>query len=126
MFLAKTKDIFLSVFFPSFCVNCQRYLNQDDSSSICIDCFNRIRINNTFFCPICRNRLAENKKTCHPQADYFLAAAGDYNDMVLQNLIHHFKYKNLKSLTPILSKLMINYFKLINQSTDRLTSYILV
>jgi len=126
MFFVKAKEIFLGIFFPPLCVNCQKYLSQDGLSSICVDCFSQIRINNTFFCPTCRNRLAENKKTCHPQANYFLAAVGDYNDAILQNLIHYFKYKNLKALTPVLGGLLVKHLKLINQPFDNLVNFIVV
>lgn len=118
MFFAKAKEVFLDIFFPPLCINCQKYLNRGSSFSICADCFSQIRINNTFFCPICRNRLAENKKTCHPQADYFLAAAGNYNDIILQDLIHHFKYKNLKGLAPILGDLLTKYLQILFRNLD--------
>ncbi len=102
--LGKTKNIILDIFFPPLCLNCRRHLktriatNMNTNSHeykkwLCDDCYSLIKINNTLFCPACRARLAENKKICHYDVPYLLAAAGNYDDPVLQNLIHYFKYK---------------------------------
>ena len=40
-----------------------------------------------------------------------LAAAGNYDDPVLQNLIHYFKYKYFKGLTPILGEIATKYIE---------------
>ena len=53
--------------------------------------------------------MADNKRICHYDSQYLLAAAGNYDDLVLQNLIHYFKYKSFKNLAPILGEILIKY-----------------
>jgi len=103
---------------------------------VCRECLSLIKLNNTLFCPVCRARLAENKFTCghfitaqinvnnpHLSASnirinpresaskfsYLLAAAGNYDNPVLQNLIYYFKYKKFKNLAPVLGEILIRY-----------------
>lgn len=57
--------------------------------------------------------MAENKKICHFDSPYLLAAAGNYDDPVLQNLIHSFKYRKMDFLTPLLGEIIIKYLNLI-------------
>ncbi|MEK7162968.1 MAG: ComF family protein [Patescibacteria group bacterium] len=98
-------------------------------------------MNNTLFCPICRARLAENKKICRHSYYYdgntngknkkrsfyyFLAAAGNYDDPIIQNLIHYFKYKSFESIAPILGELLIEYLKLLNFETLKLLNFVIV
>ena len=70
-----------------------------------------IKFNNTLFCPICRARLADNKRICHYDSQYLLAAAGNYDDSILQNLIHYFKYKSFKNLAPVLGEIVAEYIE---------------
>lgn len=116
-FLQKTRDIGLDILFPPLCLNCERYLERPTAgatetynNSICDNCYNSIKLNSTLFCGVCRARLPENKKICHSGATYLLGAASNYDDPVLQNLIHYFKYKSFKNLAPLLGGLMIKYF----------------
>ncbi|MEK9168324.1 MAG: ComF family protein [Patescibacteria group bacterium] len=124
-FLIKIKEIIFDILFPPICVNCQKHLD-DKNRLICEKCLSLIKINNTLFCSVCRARLAENKKICHRDAPYLLAAAGNYDDPVLQNLIHYFKYKKFENLAPILGELLIEYLKLLNFETFKLLNFIIV
>ncbi len=110
-FLIKTKNVLLDIFFPPLCLNCQKYLNTN--KFLCNDCFGAIKLNSAPFCPVCRKRLAENKICRHGRQrfSYILAAAGSYNDPVLRNLIHYYKYESFKNLTPFLGELLFNYLK---------------
>lgn len=125
IFLIKLKNIILDILFPPICINCQKYLD-DRNKLICEKCLSLIKINSALFCPVCRARLAENKKICHRGAPYFLAAAGNYDDPVLQNLIHYFKYKSFENLAPILGELLIKYFKLLSFETFKLFNFIII
>ncbi|MEK7658177.1 MAG: ComF family protein [Patescibacteria group bacterium] len=115
-FLIKAKNILLDIFFPPFCLHCQKYLNVSGNKFLCGDCFGAIKLNSAPFCPVCRKRLAENKICRHGRQrfSYLLLAAGSYDDPVLKNLIHYYKYKNFKNLTPLLGKILLNYLKLLN------------
>ncbi len=106
----KTKNIILDILFPPICLNCQKYL-KNKNKFICDNCFNAIKFNNTLFCPVCRARLADGKKICHYDTLYLLAAAGNYDDVILRNLIHYFKYKSFKNLAPVLGEIILKYFK---------------
>lgn len=116
-FLIKTKEIVFDILFPTICLNCHKTLTNAENDAdlrgkfICEQCLNLIKLNNALFCPVCRARLAENKKICHHKKSsyHFLAAAGNYDDPVLQNLIHYFKYKKFENLAPILGKILIKY-----------------
>ena len=112
MFLIKAKNTILNILFSPICINCQRHLDEKNKL-ICKQCMSLIKSNNTFFCPICRARLTENKNTCHSNS-YLLAAAGNYSDPIFQNLIHYFKYKYFDNLTPLLGGLLLKYFKYID------------
>ncbi len=110
LFINKVKNFILDILFPPICVNCQKSLDKNELT-VCQECLLKIHLNTSFFCPVCRARLAENKKTCHLKSQYLLAAVGNYDDPVLQNLIQSFKYKSVKSLAPILTDLLIKYIK---------------
>ncbi|PIU99220.1 hypothetical protein COS59_00930 [Candidatus Wolfebacteria bacterium CG03_land_8_20_14_0_80_36_15] len=106
----KAYDFSLDILFPPICVNCKKPLDKNENS-ICKKCLSKIQLNNTLFCPVCRARLPENKKICHFDCHYLLGAAGNYDDLILQNLIQSFKYKNLKTLAPILTDLLIQFIR---------------
>jgi len=109
-FLIKVKNITLDILFPPICLNCQKSID-DRNKLVCEKCLSLIKLNNTLFCPVCRARLAENEQICHFDSQYLLAAAGNYDDPVLQNLIHYFKYKSFKNLAPILGEILLTYLK---------------
>src|SRR3972149_8938279 len=112
--LIKIKNIVLNILFPPICVNCQKYLLKNEY--ICDDCFRLIKLNSAMFCPICKSRLAENKKICNHSKKilpyfYLLAAAGNYDDPVLRNLIHGLKYRYLKNSSSLLGKILLRYIE---------------
>lgn len=111
----KIKNFLLDALFPPICLNCQKTLDKsninEQNKFICDKCLSLIQINNTLFCPICRARLPENKKICHLDSKYLLAPAGNYDNEILKNLIHYFKYKNFKNLSPLLGELILSYIK---------------
>lgn len=113
-FLIKLKNLILDILFPPICLHCQKHL-ENKNKLICEECLSLIKINNALFCPICKARLADYKQICrHKTFSYFLAAAGNYDDPVLRNLIHYFKYQSFKNLTPILSEILIKYLNSLN------------
>lgn len=120
-FLIKAKDLFLNILFPPICLSCRKYLD-NENKLVCEKCLSLIKLNTSLFCPVCRSRLAENKKICHFNSPYILAAAGDYGDPILQNLILCFKYKNFKNLSLILGELALEYINLLNPKPKILKS----
>lgn len=125
LFLIKAKNLALDILFPPLCLNCQKSVD-DRNKLICEKCLSLIKFNNTLFCPVCRARLPENKKICHYDSQYLLAAAGNYDDTVLQNLIHCFKYKYLKGLAPVLGEITLKYLGILNLTSLNLKSFIVV
>jgi len=113
------KKFIIDVLFPPICLNCGKYLNNEENNGfICFDCLNLTVLNTTLFCPICQARLAENAKICHLNSKYLLAAAGDYNDPIIQKLLHFLKYKGFTDIVPILSELVLGYFKNLRLNFD--------
>lgn len=121
--LIKAKDLILDILFPPICVNCQKPLEKNQNS-VCKECLEKIQLNNALFCPVCRARLAENKKICHFDCQYLLGAAGNYDDQILQNLIQSFKYKGIKNLASILTDLIIKYTDSLNPKLNLLNPII--
>jgi len=110
--LIKAKNIALDVLFPQICPICEKSLEEKSQKKlqpICGQCLNSIKLNNSTFCPVCRARLPENRKICHQNSHFILAAAGNYDNPAWQKLIQAFKYQGLETLAPILGNLMIRY-----------------
>ncbi len=104
--LVKIKETVLDILFPPICLHCQQYLEAENY--LCKNCFDLIQINTSLFCPVCRLRLAENKKICR-HANYLLGAAGNYDNPILHDLIHYFKYKYFENLAPVLTEIILKY-----------------
>lgn len=123
--LTKARDILWDVLFPPTCLNCQKPATDSENKLICRRCLCSININNTLFCAVCRARLPYNKKTCHKDSPYVLAAATDYSDEPIRNLLRTFKYKSVKSLSFIIGEILTNYLSRIAASLS-IDSFILV
>ena len=127
---------FLDLLFPPVCLACRRRLTQykteknflkarlgeraaakgNSFSFLCSSCSQKIKINTAAFCPVCSKRLPENKKTCHQESPFILAAAGFYGDKALDPLITLLKYQKIKTeaipLGAILTEYLIQNLKL--------------
>ena len=108
--LIKARELILDILFPPLCLNCQKHL-EDRNELVCKQCLSSIKLNSTLFCPVCRARLSENKRICHYDSPYLLAAAGNYDNPTIQNLIHYFKYKSFENLAPIFGEIIIKYIE---------------
>ncbi len=109
-FLIKAREAALDILFPRVCLNCEKFLN-GENEFVCDTCFSLIKINSAFFCPVCRGRLPDMEKTCHPKSQFVLAPAGEYNDPILQKIIQSFKYQGVESLAPILGEIIVRYIE---------------
>jgi ComF family protein len=131
--IVKIKNIFLNLIFPPLCLNCQKFLPPNKKSDgsdakqqyLCANCLKLIKINNTLFCPICQARLANNKKICShyyktsyinssasPKSFYYLlGAASNYDNEIIQKLIHYLKYKSFSQIASLLGQILIDYYK---------------
>lgn len=111
----KLKNLILNILFPLVCLNCKIILTDSDKQTgVCQKCLNSITPNTSLFCPVCKLRLADNHKICHKDSKYLLAAAANYNNGAIKNLIWHFKYKKWSRLENLLGELLLNYLQTLN------------
>ncbi len=103
-------DIFLDLFFLSLCLSCEIVIAKTDFG-ICADCHLQINIHDTLWCAICQARLANNEMICHEKAPCILAAASDYENPVIQNLIWQLKYQHRFSAAEIFGEILFRYYK---------------
>lgn len=102
-----------NLFFPSFCVICQR-----EGACLCQDCLSLIDVSNNFYCPFCRPpKIVSDGKTCpackkqgKQLAGLFFAAP--YGNFIIKRVIAQFKYPpNLvKELAKPLASLIVAHF----------------
>jgi len=112
----KTKELFLDILFPKFCVNCQR-----EGNYICQDCFALIDISDRQYCPFCisneKYAASDNFKTCYfckktKNLDGLFCAAS-YQNPIIRKLISEFKYEPfVRDYSKILSQIIILHLAL--------------
>lgn len=110
-YLLKLKSIFLEILFPPICLSCQKHIAEQENY-LCHLCSTKIFINKTLACPVCRARLANNKKTCHKKSLFLLAAATFYDDEIVKNLIWRLKYRKEKAAALPLAKILLEYIRI--------------
>jgi len=111
-FLPAGRQVFLDLLFPPVCLVCRKRIDaKEDKFFLCLSCLQKIKLNNTAFCPVCSRRLPENKKTCHQDSSFILAAAGFYGDEVLDSLITLLKYQKIKQAAVPLGEILSRYLK---------------
>lgn len=108
-FLPKIRDFILDLIFPRQCLGCSK-----ENSYLCQECLANIELNKIFYCIICKgstkySELCEKCKTSYDLNAVWVVA--DYNNKLLQDLIHSFKYKYLQEISNTLSSLMIRYLE---------------
>ncbi len=104
----KTKAMFLDILFPPACLACEKILNPGEKTAyLCAACWDRIPIYTAFTCPFCGARLAENKKTCHRNTSYRLAAATDYGNEIVKQLVWRLKYDRRTTAAEPLAKILL-------------------
>jgi len=114
MFSQKIKNWFLDCVFPKYCLGCGCFLESATKTYLCQSCQNKIIINSEFFCPICLKRLADStfKKCQHSNKKSsldFLGFATSYENPVIKDLIHKYKYAFAKEIRWTLAQTLIFY-----------------
>ena len=108
------KQFILDLIFPRFCLGCQKELELKQTSFICETCLNNIALSSVQ-CHICG--LRNKKGACRPclkKKETFLSgvfAVGKYQDPILRETIHQFKYQGIESLKKPLTELLIRYLR---------------
>lgn len=101
------KDFFIDLIFPRQCLGCGQ-----EGSYLCDDCKKKIGINSKFYCVICKTPTHWSVICPSCQSGFNLKAvwvAADYNNKILQELIHCLKYKYLEEIADDLSDLVKRY-----------------
>lgn len=119
---AKIKQFFLELFFPSFCLGCQK-----EGTFLCSDCQETLEISEHQYCLCNKNPLRipfENpdKKCsrCQNKKLSGLYFALSYKEKALtRKIIHQFKYEPyLKKLAPHIAQILARYFVLTKNNTN--------
>lgn len=115
----KIKELLLDILFPPLCALCGKNLaDAEKARLLCGDCFDAIPINASLTCPTCKARLADNKKTCHKDSSFRLAAATFYEQADAKQLIHRLKYQKTAALAKPLAELMFAHLTNLNLKID--------
>ncbi|MGB9763417.1 MAG: ComF family protein [Minisyncoccia bacterium] len=103
---------FLDLLFPWQCIFCKK--ESDNPYPLCINCYQKISLNQEFICPYCNKIITKSHHHDFKKKNLFihiLGIATSYQNPIVKNTIHAFKYNNLISLSLPLSKLMIEFLK---------------
>jgi len=107
------RDGLLSLFFPSICPSCKRYIKDFTHVYICEKCFNDIKPVPDPHCEICQKPLDTGAtltcRECRDRKNYFsyTMAAGAYQG-ALKEMIHFYKFNKKKRLYKMLSEIMLD------------------
>lgn len=108
------KNFLLDILFPYQCLDCHKEVN--NNFPLCQECFSQITLFDSFLCPVCFQRLPPNKlqphRSCRAKTNLSaLAAAVDYNNPLIKEIIHHFKYENITTLKKPLGVLLFTLWQ---------------
>lgn len=116
MIINKIKNFILDTLFPRFCVGCQK-----EGQFICGECFEKIGMTENSLCPLCQGHPSERKRTklglvcreCRNSSPFQrILFVGSYNDPILRELLHTFKYNSAKELARPLGVLIKRLIKI--------------
>jgi len=94
--LKKTWELLLDILFPKICLNCKKYLGENESEYICAACFQQI----------------ENYKIVfRPNKDFVLLSAVSYDNKTARELLHYFKYEGFQKIEVLLKTIFERYLK---------------
>ena len=100
---------FINIVFPKYCLNCHSRLRKTEIV-LCTNCADSLKFIEQKVCPKCGSFLFE--KTSHNCDFAFDAARSVFQfDETLRNLIHHFKYEEMKKLGEFLGKYAADFLE---------------
>ena len=105
----KTNNFFLDILFPISCLSC----NEPDDW-LCPECLAKIPLKMEQVCPICEKNITPDGRVCFScqkksQLEGLLVAS-TYQNKVVANAVHYFKYRFIENLSAPLGKIMIKSF----------------
>lgn len=107
-------DIFktlINLIFPPRCVACKKPSFKEMFESVCDDCLKSVPVRRGFRCSECGGYLPEPRPFCHPKEGFVVAAAADYKNRVIRELIHALKYKNMRHAAEPLAHIINSYLE---------------
>ena len=107
---------FFDILFPPHCISCQKLTDNstDFYKYLCPGCLKKIKLNHDNFCPVCHNltRFGATCMNCKKKTPLTgLIVAANYDNPILKEAIHYFKYRYLKELSLPLSWLLMEKLK---------------
>lgn len=114
----------LDLIFPRFCIECNGYIEEFNSNRayICQECANTIKQPSTQKCAFCQSPSLHGRTCPFCAKDHFLnqlIVATDYDNKIVQNAIHKFKYDFIKLLANDLGYFLVDAFeKHYKENTD--------
>lgn len=103
----KLTELLFDLIFPKFCIGCKK-----EGFYICPDCKSRLQINYYPFCAHCKNKIPANQKYLHHKSMIKLCLSPfSYDNILIRDLIHNFKYNFIKSIGPELAEFQIEAIK---------------
>ncbi len=113
----KTMEYFKAIrdiIFPKKCINCGR-----EGSHLCEDCFSLIEINPFQYCLCEKMRKADKCINCQNRYLDKIISAADFNNKIIRETIHKFKYGGIEDLSLPLSLLILSHLQMINCEIDK-------
>ncbi len=111
MSLNTVKTFILDMIFPRYCLGCRKEMASKQAVLVCDACFDKIALNSGVQCHICglRNTKGTCKKCRKKTPLKGLLAASQYENPILKEMIHQFKYQSVESLKEPLAELIVAY-----------------
>lgn len=95
IYLRKIWGFLLDILFPKICLNCRRYLIEEED----------------IICGVCLKSIEINKIVFRSNQNYLLLAAASYENEALRSLIHYFKYNHFLAIERQLTNILLGYLK---------------
>ena len=117
----KLKTFCLDLVFPAVCAHCGKN-TQTTEMILCVECLNKIKLNDHGFCPVCMKWLGQGPPSqeatagrgkCHEHPLRALYAAANYEDPEVRTLIKKLKYDSWSRVANHLASPIHNYLDLV-------------
>lgn len=102
------------LFFPKKCINCKK-----EGSYLCEDCLSLVEINPYRYC-LCEKMEKRDKcESCKNRHLDRIYSAASFNNMIIKEAIHRFKYGYVKDLAQPLALLILSHLQATNAELDK-------
>lgn len=105
----------VSLLYPIRCAACNKTLAASSLEPLCTFCASRIAVHPRPYCAICGRTMRDPGPLCRDCAAsrpaYAIARSACAYDDTLKELVHHFKYNNLRSLSGRFVGLMADFMR---------------